>query len=62
MKNNLNRYIAAEYENLKSELEQREFVEKIRFLMMAKDKDFSDYYSTHSLTKAEFYFVLDTLY
>ena len=62
MKNNLNRYIAAEYENLKSELEQREFVEKIRFLMMAKDKDFSDYYSTHSLTKAEFYSVLDTLY
>ena len=29
MKNNLNRYIAAEYENLKSELEQREFVEKM---------------------------------
>lgn len=62
MKNNLNRYIAAEYENLKSELEQREFVEKIRFLMMAKDKDFSDYYSTHSLAKEEFYSVLDTLY
>ena len=62
MKNNLNRYIAAEYENLKSELEQREFVEKIRFLMMAKDKDFSDYYSTHSLTKEEFYSVADTLY
>ena len=37
-------------------------MEKIRFLMMAKDKDFSDYYSTHSLTKAEFYSVLDTLY
>ena len=54
MKNNLNRYIAAEYENLKSELEQREFVEKIRFLMMAKDKDFTDY--------EEFYSVADTLY
>ena len=62
MKNNLNRYIAAEYENLKSELEQREFVEKIRFLMMAKDKDFIDYYSSRTLTKEEFYSVLDTLY
>ena len=37
-------------------------MEKIRFLMMAKDKDFTDYYSTHSLTKEEFYSVLDTLY
>ena len=62
MKNNLNRYIAAEYENLKSELEQREFVEKIRFLMMAKDKDFTDYYSSRTLTKEEFYSVADTLY
>ena len=62
MKYGLNQYLAAEYENLKSELEQREFVEKIRFLLMAKDKDFSDYYSTHSLTKEEFYSVMDTLY
>ncbi|MEY8336402.1 hypothetical protein AALB16_00010 [Lachnospiraceae bacterium 62-35] len=37
MKNNLNQYIVAEYENLKSEAERREFVEKIRFLMVAED-------------------------
>ncbi len=62
MKNNLNQYIATEYEKLNSEVEQREFVEKIRFLMMAKDKDFSDYYSNRNLTKTEFYSVMDTLY
>ena len=39
-----------------------EFVEKIRFLMMAKDKDFTDYYSSRTLTKEEFYSVADTLY
>ena len=37
-------------------------MEKIRFLMMAKDKDFADYYSNRNLTKAEFYSVMDTLY
>lgn len=62
MKNNLNQYIATEYEKLNSEVEQREFVEKIRFLMMEKDKDFSDYYSNRNLTKTEFYSVMDTLY
>ena len=30
--------------------------------MMAKDQDFSDYYSTRNLTKTEFYSVMDTLY
>ena len=62
MKNNLNQYIAMEYEKLNSEVEQREFVEKVRFLMIAKDKDFSDYYSNRNLTKTEFYSVMDTLY
>ena len=62
MKNNLNRYIAAEYEILKSEWERREFVEKIRFLMMARDEAFSGYYSNRNLTKKEFYSVADTLY
>lgn len=62
MKNNLNQYIAAEYETLKSEWERREFVEKIRFLMMARDEAFSGYYSNHNLTKKEFYSVADTLY
>ena len=31
MKYNLNQYLATEYEKLKTETEQREFVEKIRF-------------------------------
>ncbi len=48
MKNNLNQYIAAEYETLKSEWERREFVEKIRFLMMARDEAFSGYYSNRT--------------
>ncbi len=38
MTNNLNQYIVSEYEKLKTETERREFVEKIRFLMMAKDR------------------------
>lgn len=62
MTNNLNQYITAEYEKLKTETERREFVEKIRFLMMAKDNAFSDYYTNRNLTKAEFYLVADTLY
>ena len=62
MKYNLNQYIVTEYEKLKTEMEQREFVEKIRFLMMAKDKDFTDYYSSRTLAKKEFYSVADTLY
>ncbi len=62
MTNNLNQYITAEYEKLKTETERREFVEKIRFLMMAKEHDFSDYYSNRNLTKTEFYSVADTLY
>lgn len=62
MINDLNQYIVTEYENLKSEMEKREFVEKIRFLMMAKDHAFSDYYSNRILLKKEFYSVADTLY
>ncbi len=62
MTNNLNQYIRVEYEKLKTETEQREFVEKFRFLMMAKDNAFSDYYSNRNLTKAEFYSVADTVY
>lgn len=62
MTNNLNQYIKAEYEKLKSETERREFVEKFRFLMMAKDNAFSGYYTNRNLTEAEFYSVADTLY
>ena len=62
MTNNLNQYIRVEYEKLKTETEQREFVEKFRFLMMANDNAFSNYYSNRNLTKGEFYSVADTLY
>jgi len=62
MTNNLNQYITAEYEKLRTETERREFVEKFRFLMMAKDNAFSNYYTNRNLTKAEFYSVADTLY
>lgn len=62
LKNDLNQYITREYQKLDSEMEQREFLERMRFLMMAKDKDFSDYYSTRNLARNEFYSVMDTLY
>ena len=62
MKQDLNQYLVREYEKLDSGMEQREFVEKIRFLMMAKDKVFSDYYSNRNLTRHEFYSVMDALY
>ncbi len=62
MSHDLNQYLVREYEKLDSELEQREFVEKMRFLMMAKEKDFSGYYSRRNLAGREFYSVIDTLY
>jgi hypothetical protein len=34
MNHDFNKYIVREYEKLDSELEQREFVEKMRFLLM----------------------------
>lgn len=40
MKDKVNQYIIREYEKLKSKAEKREFLEKIRFLMMTGDKDF----------------------
>lgn len=62
MKDKVNQYIIREYEKLNSEAEKREFLEKIRFLMMAGDKEFNDYYSNKNLTRTEFYSVMDTLY
>lgn len=62
MKDKVNQYIIREYEKLNSGAEKREFLEKIRFLMMAGDKDFNDYYSNKNLTRAEFYSVMDALY
>ncbi len=58
----LNQYILNEYARLHSVMEQREFIEKVRFLMMAGDKEFSCYYSDTSLSVREFYSVADTLY
>lgn len=62
MNNDLNQYITKEYQKLDSEAEQREFIERIRFLMMAKDRDFCSYYSSGNLARNEFYSVMDTLY
>lgn len=62
MSHDLNQYIVREYEKLSSGMEQREFVEKVRFLMMAGDMEFSAYYSDTHLTGREFYSVADTLY
>ena len=38
-------YMLNEYARLHSVMEQREFIEKMRFLMMAGEKEFSCYYS-----------------
>lgn len=62
MGHDLNQYIVREYGRLETEREQREFVEKIRFLMMAGEREFSAYYSKGILTGREFYSVADTLY
>lgn len=62
MNRELNQYILKEYTRLHSVMEQREFVEKMRFLMMAGEKEFSCYYSDTSLPVREFYSVADTLY
>ena len=62
MSRELNQYILKEYARLHSVMEQREFMEKVRFLMMAGEKEFSGYYSDTSLPVREFYSVADTLY
>ena len=62
MSRELNQYILKEYARLHSVMEQREFMEKVRFLMMAGEKEFSCYYSDASLPVREFYSVADTLY
>ena len=62
MNSDLNEYIVKEYQKLQSEVDQREFLEKIRFLMMARDIEFSAYYSGVCLTEREFYSVADKLY
>ncbi len=47
MSRELNQYILKEYARLHSVMEQREFMEKVRFLMMAGEKEFSGYYSRY---------------
>lgn len=62
MSRELNQYILNEYTRLHSVMEQREFMEKVLFLMMAGEKEFSCYYSDASLPPRDFYAVADALY
>lgn len=62
MSRELNQYILNEYERLHSVMEQREFIEKVRFLMMAGEMEFSSYYSDIRMPAREFYSVVDALY
>lgn len=62
MENDLKKYIADEFMKLDTEEEQREFIETFRFLMMADDKDFLNYYSNTGIRRSDFYSVADRLY
>lgn len=59
---NLSHYITREYEKLESKDKQRNFIENFRFLMMANDTDFQNFYSKKSLNDREFYSIVDSLY
>lgn len=58
----LKEYMAEVFMKLNTAEEQREFIENMRFLMMADDKDFLNYYSNMRMRKSEFYSVADRLY
>lgn len=64
MKNahDLNRYISKEFQKLKTNIERRSFIENFRFLMMANDTDFNNFYSHNALCRSEFYSIADMLY
>lgn len=62
MENDLKKYIADEFMKLDTEEEQREFIETFRFLMMADDKDFLNYYSNTGMRRSDFYSEADRLY
>ena len=62
MEKDLKMYMTEEFIKLNTAEEQREFIENLRFLMMADDKDFLNYYSKMGMRKSEFYSVADRLY
>lgn len=62
MQLDISQYIADEFYKLQSDVEQRNFIENFRFLMMSNDFDFENYYSNKILRKTEFYSIVDMLY
>jgi len=59
---NMNSYITKEFQKLKTNTEQRSFIENFRFLMMSNDIEFENFYSYKVLKKTEFYSIADMLY
>lgn len=59
---NVKDYVADEFKKLDTDAEQREFIETLRFLMMAGNKEFKNYYSKSGVRKSDFYSVVDKLY
>lgn len=51
----LTQYISNEFNRLKTNTEQRSFIENFRFLMMSSDTDFDNFYSHKALKRTEFY-------
>lgn len=62
MEQDLNKYIVNEFCKLHSDVEQRNFIENFRFLMMSNEFDFENFYSNKVLRKTDFYSIADTLY
>lgn len=62
MEKNIKDYVAQEFMKLNTDTEQREFIETLRFLMMAGNREFMNYYSKSGVRKADFYAVVDQLY
>lgn len=62
MEHDLRKYITKEYYKLDSDVEQRNFIENLRFLMMSGDTEFTAYYSNLILNKSDFYLIADRLY
>lgn len=58
----LTKYIYKEFHRLKTNTEQRSFIENFRFLMMSNDTDFDNFYSHKVLKRTEFYSIADMLY
>ena len=58
----LSQYISQKFHSLKTNTEQRIFIENFRFLMMSNDTDFENFYSHKVLERAELYSIADMLY